>query len=731
MAQIEYQSAYSQSTDPSIQAAALWGLAHTDMKAGNYAKALDEYNSLIANYPSSPHRAHAHFLRAQIMMELGRYTEAVEAYSSYLALRPDHLDYYTHERRGDAYSALDDYAKAINDYQLALNVPHIEDDTHLKIKLARAYEASGDSVTALGMYSSISETSSNDYIKAQMDLFSGQLLLTLGQTDQAYAIFLHSVDNYPLAYDSYSALVTLVEAGVSVDDLNRGLVDYFAGQYGYALDAFTRYATANPESDGTVYYYRALALRASGLYQEAVDAYSFFIENYSGNRYWQAAWEEKAYTLWDDLDQKQAAAQVFLDFSHATSVLDAIPQALLNAGRVYEDADMLETAALTWESIADTHPGSDAVPQALFWAGIARYRLGQYDNSLVTFQRSLLFSLTPEDQARSIFWSGKSQLMLGDHASAITSFQQAASLDPISYYGLRAQDLLFERSPFDPAPGYNLSVDLTMERASAETWLRVTFALPTDTDLASLGDLAQDARLIRGTEYWILDLPEEARIEFEALRTSLNEDPASSYRLGNYLLSLGLYRSAIYTMRQVLTIAGMDTQSETLAAPRYFNLIRYGLYYEDIIWSTAQQYRFDPFFIQSVMRQESLFDPNAGSSAGALGLMQIWPPTGQGLADQLGWPANYQTSDLFRPSVNTGLGIYFLASNRNAHDGDLYAALAQYNSSPGNAYHWKTLSGGDQDLFIEVIPASLETKDYICSIYEIYYMYRLLYGTIQ
>ena len=47
--------------------------------------------------------------------------------------------------------------------------------------------------------------------------------------------------NYPRSYDSYLALVDLVEAGVPVDEQQRGLVDYYAGQYAVAIAAFDRY----------------------------------------------------------------------------------------------------------------------------------------------------------------------------------------------------------------------------------------------------------------------------------------------------------------------------------------------------------------------------------------------------------------------------------------------------------------------------------------------------------
>jgi soluble lytic murein transglycosylase len=272
-------------------------------------------------------------------------------------------------------------------------------------------------------------------------------------------------------------------------------------------------------------------------------------------------------------------------------------------------------------------------------------------------------------------------------------------------------------------------VDLNAERSQAEAWLRVTFNLPSDTDLSTPGALISDTHLVRGTELWNLGLEDEARLEFEDLRISVQDNPADSYRLANYMLTLGLYRPAINAIRQVLTLAGMNTQAQTLAAPAYFNHVRYGLYYQDLVIPAAQQTGFDPLFLFSVMREESLFEGFVRSSAGARGLMQIIPSTGQGISDNLGWPPNYASADLYRPLISVGLGATYLEQQRVRFNGDLFTALAAYNAGPEAAPIWSGLSGPDSDLFLEVIRFS-DTSKYIRDIYEIYSMYRSLYGVI-
>jgi soluble lytic murein transglycosylase len=164
----------------------------------------------------------------------------------------------------------------------------------------------------------------------------------------------------------------------------------------------------------------------------------------------------------------------------------------------------------------------------------------------------------------------------------------------------------------------------------------------------------------------------------------------------------------------------------TLSAPRYFSHIRFGAYYKDIVLAAAKQEEIDPLLLFSVIRQESLFEGFVQSSAGARGVMQIIPATGQDIAKNLGWPPNYTDQDLYRPMVSIRLGAHYLAQQRQFLNGDLFAMLAAYNGGPGNSQIWQELAHGDFDLFIELIRFQ-ETRDYVMFIFENYNIYRQLY----
>ncbi len=723
---LEYELALYASNDTEIQSAALLGLGRTHNLAGNYQTAADNLLAFIDRFPQSPYLPHVHFFLAQAYSGLGRHVESAAEYQKYLQTRPGVIDAYVLNLRGDALLAAGDHANAMIDYRAAVQSPSFLDPLDIEIKIANAHAALGDYATAIGIYQDIYQRTSSDYTKALMDLYSGQAYSALGQTEEAFLAYQDAVNNFPTADASYQALLTLVENGVPVDELNRGIVDYYAAQYGVALAAFDRYFQAGAADPATARYYNGLTLRALGNYAGAIGEWDKIILNYPEDRFWDAAWEQKAYTQWWHLRDFNQAIQTLLDFVATTPNHFRAGEFLYDAAVVAERDGQLARAAEIWERVAAEYPGYEKAQRALLLGGIAHFRLGDYAKANALFQRHLANAITLEERAASYLWQGKAQQALGDPVAAKAAWEFAAGVDPTGYYSERARDILRQWEPFSPPESFDLGYDLQAERAQAEEWLKSTFEIPADTNLSTPGPLLSDPRWVRGTELSELGLYEEARTEFEDLRLSLQDDPANSYRLANHLVNLGLYRSAIFAARQVLNNAGMS-DADTMSAPAYFNHIRFGTYFADLIIPAAQQYGLHPLLLFSLVRQESAFEGFVRSSAGARGLMQIIPSTGQEVATNLDWPPNYVDEDLYRPMVSIVLGVDYLQKWQEHFHGNLYAALAAYNGGPGNAMEWLELAGNDPDLFLELIRFE-ETREYIRSIYEIFSIYRRIYN---
>lgn len=735
----EYQAALEASLaseggeNPAIYTAALLGLGRTHFLAGNFSQAEEILHGLITNYPGSEHLPSAYFFLAQTQTGQEKYLEAADSYLNYLALRPGVIDSYLYELRGDVLFEAGYYPQAIADFQAALQATRAVKDLNLEVKTARAYALSGDYLTAIVGYRDIYARTTNDYLRARMDLYIGRAYTALGQMDQAYAAYQDAILNFPTAYDSYSALVALVEADVQVGELTRGIVDYHAGQYGVALAALDRYLQANPADPALAHYYKGLTQRALGNYVEAITAWDEVIRGYPTHARWDEAWEQKALTQWFYLDQFAEGKQTLLNFVAAVPDHPRAAEFLFDAAAVAERGGDLKQAAELWERLAAAYPAYDQLYRALFLAGISRYRLGEYSTARDIFQQAQAYAGNDDERGAAYFWSGKAQQSAGNSAAARADWEQAAALDNLSYYSQRARDLLEGRPPFTLPQAYDFGIDYQSERAEAEGWLRTVFALSPEIDLSSPGALQDDPRFQRGAELWKLGLYDEARAEFEDLREWVQDDPVRTYRLANHLIEIGLYRSGIFAARQVLSLAGLS-DAATMRAPSYFNHLRFGTYFRDVIMPAAKECNLHPLLFFSLMRQESLFEGFVHSSAGARGLMQIIPTTGQEIAAQVNWPPNYTNDDLYRPLVSIRLGCLYFDRQRQylnstisvSAEVSLFGALAAYNGGPGNAATWLKLAPHDPDLFLEIIRYE-ETRNYLRRIYEIFGIYRQLY----
>jgi soluble lytic murein transglycosylase len=80
--------------------------------------------------------------------------------------------------------------------------------------------------------------------------------------------------------------------------------------------------------------------------------------------------------------------------------------------------------------------------------------------------------------------------------------------------------------------------------------------------------------------------------------------------------------------------------------------------------------------------------------------------------------------------INLSLSGFYLNRMRDYLDGNLQAALVAYNAGPGNSENWLSLSGGDPDLFLEVLRAE-ETQNYLMQITEFLNIYKLVYARPQ
>jgi len=109
------------------------------------------------------------------------------------------------------------------------------------------------------------------------------------------------------------------------------------------------------------------------------------------------------------------------------------------------------------------------------------------------------------------------------------------------------------------------------------------------------------------------------------------------------------------------------------------------------ITAAAKKYGIDPALLAGLVKQESGFNPNAGSAAGAQGLTQLMPGTARSLG----------CTNPLDPAQAIDAGARYLRQQLDAFGGDVTRALAAYNAGPGAVKRY----GG--------VPPYAETQNYV------------------
>lgn len=141
--------------------------------------------------------------------------------------------------------------------------------------------------------------------------------------------------------------------------------------------------------------------------------------------------------------------------------------------------------------------------------------------------------------------------------------------------------------------------------------------------------------------------------------------------------------------------------------------------YFDLIKKNAKD--LDPLVVISLMRQESAFNPNATSSVGAKGLMQLMPATAKRFNKKV------KVKHLSDPEINIAIGIRYLKVLVDRFEGNLIYTLASYNAGENRIDRWRKeiFRNNDPLSTIESIPYE-ETRNYVKLIYRNNFFYNIL-----
>ncbi|HEY9080269.1 lytic transglycosylase domain-containing protein [Magnetovibrio sp.] len=336
--------------------------------------------------------------------------------------------------------------------------------------------------------------------------------------------------------------------------------------------------------------------------------------------------------------------------------------------------------AVEWAEKAASRSGK--YQSGLHWtAGLAQWRLGQLDKAAEHFELSAKYDASPWSHSASAFWAARAHLISRRPEKVMALLEQAAE-HPRTFYGMLASKLLGREPAFnwDLPPMDGTEVQALLQHNGGR---RALALLQIGEDVIAEKEMRQTARLA----------PRE--------------------------LSRGMLAIAAHT--------GMAELTMRLDAMLYPNGGGFdGASYPLPSWEPADGFKVDRALIYALVRQESRFNPNAKSGAGARGLMQLMPGTASFVARDrtLRWN---KRSELFDPQFNLQLGQKYISLllSDDKIQGDLFLMAAAWNGGPGNLNKWRRNVDDMDDalFFIESLP-SRETRIFIERVLTNLWIYR-------
>ncbi|KAF0234026.1 MAG: soluble lytic murein [Desulfovibrionaceae bacterium] len=387
-----------------------------------------------------------------------------------------------------------------------------------------------------------------------------------------------------------------------------------------------------------------------------------------------------------------------------------------------ERGRFLEALPLAVELSQSGPEATESREQAAWLAGLLRFALEDYagaEAALAAFAQKYPTS----DYAPAVhYWTARAKEAAGDFASAKTSLGRVLSRWPNGYYGMLAARKMaaLGAGPVTSEAGAPGASDL-----DGAGDVREVLAPPTCPPAAGLPPSPEAAQGIARAELLRdLLLPELAERELAALAAQYPKDASVALRQARLATDQGNHLAAVRAVSRAYWPCLTRGSRQDLQPLRD---IVYPNRFEELVTRNLVGTDVDPNIIRGLIRQESFFEPDAVSGAGAVGLMQVMPATARTLLEKLG-EKGFRPESLKDPAVNVRIGVRFFLERYEEYGGNLPLTLASYNAGQVKVRVWKEFLGGiDPELFVEFIPYT-ETRDYVKRILGNQAMYLMLYG---
>lgn len=347
----------------------------------------------------------------------------------------------------------------------------------------------------------------------------------------------------------------------------------------------------------------------------------------------------------------------------------------------------------------------------LLWADLLNQK---YKEAVKTIDSHDLIKKFPELDERTRFWISYSFFKNNETSIARHLFKLITRNSPLSYYSilsLKHIDIIDNKvSPHGLVKQYqsetnifsvshqDFTTELKQSLSRLVIWNQLGYTSYAEQEVAEIMKSPQE-KLLQDKEKYKHYSDDEIK---RYITSSLIQDFNKS---GNYLQTFKLLYQSFNQ-----NIFSVETRS-----------LKYLFPFEYVEQIRKIDNSLDPLLVLSLIRQESAFNPDAKSTVGARGLMQLMPSTARDFNSRV------IASDLKTPETNLKIGMKYFKKLLTMFDGNLILSLASYNAGQNRVKYWvkNHFTTTDPLMMIESIPYD-ETRDYVKYIYRNLFFYNLL-----
>ena len=378
--------------------------------------------------------------------------------------------------------------------------------------------------------------------------------------------------------------------------------------------------------------------------------------------------------------------------------------ALLSAGNMYLLRRDYDVAVPFYAEIYQRQKSGRLSPYTHWKTAWLTYRMGKKDDAKRLFEEQIeMYPGSPEVPG-AIYWRGRMAEEDGNKGLARAYYQKLTENYRYFYYANLARDRIARLgAEFVDPP---LLDKLPRPAAPPRDWEQ-----PADNVRA------QKARLLANAALY-----DFAVAEMQA--ASAGSPPWEARSVAEIYGEQGSYIRAIETLKRAVP-GYFSAEIPQIPRPVWEGLFPRPFW--DELKRDSAANRLDPDLVASLIRQESEFNPAAISRANAMGLMQLLPSVGKGLAKEMKIK-HFSSDELLVAGTNLQLGTRYFRHMVDHYDGQVAYALAAYNAGEDRVDDWrKNGNYADIDEFVESIPFT-ETREYVQAILRNAALYKLLYS---